>query len=115
MSRAIASSILRKFSACFSCRDVKLIWLILVTPSTSDAISGPKRVSISSSVASVSSTVSCRSAVATLGASSFRSVMIVATCRGWVRYGSPEARRWPRWTSAEKSYARWTISRSAAG
>jgi hypothetical protein len=36
MSRAIARIILRKFSACFSSRLVKLIWLILVTPSTSD-------------------------------------------------------------------------------
>ena len=35
MSRAIASTILRKFSACFSSRLVKLTWLILVTPSTS--------------------------------------------------------------------------------
>ena len=35
MSRAIARSILRKFSACFSSREVKLIWPILVTPSTS--------------------------------------------------------------------------------
>ncbi len=41
MSRAIARIILRKFSACFSSRLVKLIWLILVTPSTSVAISSP--------------------------------------------------------------------------
>ena len=41
MSRAIAMIILRKFSACDSARLLKLIWPILVTPSTSVAISLP--------------------------------------------------------------------------
>ena len=44
MSRAIASSILRKFSACFSSREVKLIWPIFVTPSTSAATSGAEEL-----------------------------------------------------------------------
>ena len=51
------------------------------------------------SVASVSSTVSCRSPVAMLGTSSRRSAMMPATCSGCVRYGSPDCRRWPRCTS----------------
>jgi hypothetical protein len=46
MSRAIAMIILRKFSACDSARLLKLIWPILVTPSTSVAISLPKICSI---------------------------------------------------------------------
>jgi hypothetical protein len=103
MSRAIASSILRKFSACFSSRDVKLIWPIFVTPSTSVAISVPKSDSTWSSVASVSSTVSWRSPVAMLGTSSRMSAMMLATESGWVRYGSPDARRCPLWTFAENS------------
>ena len=43
MSRAIATSILRKFSACRSSRLAKAILPSLVTPSTSSAISPPNR------------------------------------------------------------------------
>ena len=85
MSRAIARSILRKFSACFSSREVTLSWPIFVTPSTSPAISSPKSSSSCGSVASVSSTVSWRSPVAMLGTSSRRSAMMPATCTGCVR------------------------------
>jgi hypothetical protein len=92
-----------QFSACFSSREVKLIWPIFVTPSTSVATSGPKSSPIWSSVASVSSTVSCRSPVTTLGTSSRISAMMPATFSGWVRYGSPEARRCPLCTSAENA------------
>ena len=60
MSRAIATTILRKFSACRSSFEVKLICESLVTPSTSKATSPPNSRSMSSIVASVSSTTSCR-------------------------------------------------------
>ena len=76
---------LRKFSACFD--SAREIWRLvsLVTPSTSAAISGPKRRSISLSVARVSSTVSCSRAV-TMVASSIRwPARIAATVTGWVK------------------------------
>jgi hypothetical protein len=69
---------------CFSSREVKLIWPIFVTPSTSVATSGPKRSPIWSSVASVSSTVSWSRPVTTLGTSRRMSAMIPATFSGWV-------------------------------
>ncbi len=92
MSRAIAMIILRKFSAWRSARLLKLICPILVTPSTSVAISPPKMLCTCSSVVSVSSTVSCRRPVATLGTSRRRSAMMPATSSGWTRYGSPDLR-----------------------
>ena len=51
MSRAIATTILRKFSACRSSFEVKLIFESLVTPSTRKATSSPNSCSMSSSVA----------------------------------------------------------------
>ena len=60
MSSTIASSILRKFSACRSSLDEKRMALILVTPSTTWATSGPKSSRMRSMVVSVSSTTSCR-------------------------------------------------------
>ena len=62
MSSDIASTSLRKFSACLVWSDCNSMRDSLVTPSTSRAISGPNSRSISSSVATVSSTVSCRQA-----------------------------------------------------
>ena len=59
MSRAIASSILRKFSAWRSSRVVQGIWPSLVTPSTRNWISVPNSRPMSSAVALVSSTQSC--------------------------------------------------------
>ncbi len=102
MSFAIATTILRKFSACFSS------WVLpalnfdsFVTPSTSSAISGPKSSEISSLVASVSSIVSWRRPV-TMDASSRRiSARMPATSSGWTRYGSPDLRICPWWTFAE--------------
>ena len=58
MSSTIASSILRKFSAWRSSLEEKLMALILVTPSTMWATSGPKTASMRSVVVSVSSTTS---------------------------------------------------------
>lgn len=85
MSLAMAMIILRKFSACFSSRLVKLTRLNLVTPSTRTAISSPKADSISGRVARVSSTVSWSSPQMMLGRSSFRSANRPATATGWVR------------------------------
>ena len=67
----IAMKSLRKFSACFD--SARAIWRLVsfVTPSTSAAISAPKRRRIWALVARVSSTVSCSSAV-TMVASSMR-------------------------------------------
>ncbi len=67
MSRAIATSIFRKFSACRSSLEAKLIFESLVTPSTRKATSCPKSRSMSSVVASVSSTTSWREAGADAG------------------------------------------------
>ena len=82
MSRAIASSILRKFSACFSSRVCQAIWPSLVTPSTSIWISGPNSRPMSSAVALVSSTQSCSRPAQTEGTSSFRSAISLATPSG---------------------------------
>ena len=86
MSFAIATTILRKFSACFSS------WVLaavncesLVTPSTSSAISSPKSSAISSLVASVSSMVSWSSPVTMDASSSFSSARRPATSSGWTR------------------------------
>ena len=60
MSRTMASSILRKLSACASARLLNWIWSSLLTPSTSSATSVPKRVVISSLAVGVSSMTSWR-------------------------------------------------------
>ncbi len=75
MSRAMATSILRKFSACRSSLEAKLILESLVTPSTRKATSWPNSRSMSVVVASVSSTTSWRSPAHTLAVSSLRLVM----------------------------------------
>ena len=79
MSRAIASSILRKFSAWRSSRVVQGIWPSLVTPSTRNWISVPNSRPMSSAVALVSSTQSCSSPAQTDGTSRRSSEMIRAT------------------------------------
>ena len=57
----------------------------LVTPSTSRATLAPNSRSISSGVATVSSIVSCRIAVAIVSSSSWRSVRMPATSIGWLK------------------------------
>ena len=57
-SWAMAMSILRRFSICFSSVEVYLTLLSLVTPSTRSATVSLKRLATSSWVASVSSMVS---------------------------------------------------------
>ena len=76
MSRAIASSILRKFSAWRSSRVVQGIWPSLVTPSTRNWISVPNSRPMSSAVALVSSTQSCSNPAQIDGTSSRSSEMI---------------------------------------
>ena len=79
ISRAMATIILRKFSACCSSLERNWILPILVTPSTNWAISAPNSASITSRETSVSSTVSCKRPVMTDAASSFISAMMPAT------------------------------------
>ena len=62
MSWLIASTSLRKFSACLVRSDCSSSRVSLVTPSTRPAISVPKRCSISGSLTGVSSITSCSSA-----------------------------------------------------
>ena len=82
MSSDIASTSLRKFSACLVWSDCSSIRDSLVTPSTSRAISGPNTRSMSSSVATVSSTVSCSSPVTIEALSSFIWARMPATSTG---------------------------------
>ena len=84
MSRTIASSILRKLSACASARLRNWIWSSLLTPSTSSATSRPKREVISSLVFGVSSMTSWRIAAIIVCASSLRSASRSATATGCV-------------------------------
>ncbi len=87
MSSTIASSILRKFSACRSSlvADDSGMALILVTPSTTWATSGPNSSRMRSIVVRVSSTTSWRRPAAMATASSFMSARKSATARGWMR------------------------------
>ncbi len=82
MSRAIASSILRKFSAWRSSRVCQGIWPSLVTPSTSICTSPPNSRPMSSAVALVSSTQSCSRPAQTEATSRRRSAISWATPSG---------------------------------
>ena len=105
-SRTIASSILRKLSACASSRLLNLIWSSLVTPSTSSATSAPKRSASSSFGVGVSSMTSCRMAATMVSASRCRSARM---CGGGDADGRCRARRdrrfWPSWAEAPNSAA----------
>ena len=83
MSLEMATSSLRKFSACSAFLVTRSSFLILVRPSTSAPISSPNIWSISARVTSVSSMTSCSSAVAIVASSSLSSVRIAATSSGW--------------------------------
>ena len=83
-SRAIASSILRKLSACASSLLVNSIWSSLETPSTISATGLPKVTSISFLVTEVSSITSCRSAAASPCASMRHCDRMLATASGCV-------------------------------
>ena len=106
MSSTIASSILRKFSACRSSLDENWIAPSLVTPSTTCATSAPNSSWIRSIGVCVSSTMSWSSPAAMATTSSFMSASRSATSSGWTRYGSPEWRTCPLCSKAEKTYAR---------
>ncbi len=113
MSFDIATIILRTVSAW-----VESPYLTLssfVTPSTSIAISSPKSARTWSSVYAVSSTVSWRSAAATVFGPIPRSARICATATGCVMYGSPLLRFWPSWARSATVYARSMSPRSAFG
>ena len=98
-SRLMASSILRRFSACSSSMFENWIFVSLVTPSTSRATSSPKAAVRSASVVGVSSTTSCSRAAAMLSVSMPRSSTRRATASGWQIYGSPLRRQTPLWAS----------------
>ncbi len=83
MSLAIASSILRKFSACASSCEANSMRVILETPSTRPAISAPNSPAIPSLVAPVSSMTSCRIAAESVRASRCIAVRMWATAIGW--------------------------------
>ena len=84
MSLAMAMSIFRRFSICFSSVEENFTRVSLVTPSTRSATVAPNRWATSSWVASVSSMVSWRRAAITESASSPSSATRWATSRGWV-------------------------------
>ena len=89
------SSTLRKYSACSEVSALKTPD-ILVSPSTIEAILGPKMRSMSSTEYSVSSTTSCsRAATTDFTPSPISSMTILATAIGCRRYGSPERRLTP--------------------
>ena len=109
MTRTSSESVrstLRKYSACSEVSALKTPD-ILVSPSTIEAIFGPKIRSMSSTVYSVSSTTSCsRAATTDFTPSPISSMTILATAMGWRRYGSPERRRTPSCASLARKNAR---------
>ena len=84
MSRAMATSILRKFSACRSSRLANASFPILVTPSTSSAMSPPNRSTRTALLVAVSSRTSWRSPAATVVTSILNSTSRPATASGWM-------------------------------
>ena len=95
MSLLIATTILRIVSAFAASPYLTLS--SLVSPSTSSATSSPKSAVTWASVYDVSSTVSCSSAAQSVGGVMPSSARMLVTASGWVMYGSPLSRVWPRW------------------
>lgn len=89
MSLLIAMSILRRLLTCAWLRDSISRLLILVTPSTSSATVSPNFLRMSSSVYSVSSTVSCKTAARKVSLSMRKSERMMATSTGCMMKGSP--------------------------
>src|SRR5437667_106662 len=110
-SSAMATSILRTFSACACSGLWKEIFSRLVTPATSLPTVGPKLCSRSEMVRWVSSTVSWRIAAASVSRSSWRSARMAATLSGCSMNFSPDRRFWSWWALAAASYARETAAR----
>ncbi len=84
----------------------------LVTPSTSAAISSPKRSRTSSIEAEVSSTVSCSSAAHSVSVSRRMLAQMRATPTGCTMKSSPDLRRWSAWCSHANTNASCTRARS---
>jgi len=91
----MASSILRKFSACAVLGALELDAVELGDAVDSSATGLPKVSEISSLVTEVSSVTSCSSAAHQRLASRCQSARISATARGWEMYGSPDWRVCP--------------------
>ena len=107
------SSTLRKYSACSEVSALNTPD-IFVSPSTIEAIFGPKMRSMSSTVYSVSSTTSCSKAATTdLTPRPISSATIRATAIGCRRYGSPLRRRTPSCASLARKNARFMKSQSS--
>ena len=83
-SLAMASNILRKDSAWFSCLLLKRILSSLVSPSTSSATCTPNCSVRSALLMPQSSIVSCSSAAMRAGVSSFHWAHCSVTAMGWV-------------------------------
>ena len=83
-----------------------------VTPSTTAAMSSPKRSRTSSIEAEVSSTVSCRSAAQSVSVSRRMDAQIRATPTGCTMNSSPDLRRCSAWCSQANTKASWTRARS---
>ncbi len=99
-------STLRKYSACSEVSALNTPD-IFVSPSTIEAIFGPKMRSMSSTEYSVSSTTSCsRAATTDFTPSPISSMTILATAIGCRRYGSPERRLTPSCASLARKNAR---------
>ncbi|CPN81038.1 Uncharacterised protein [Bordetella pertussis] len=101
-SRAMASSILRKLSACCSALVAKSSRSSLDRPSTSSATSGLNFSASSCLPTPWSSITSCSRAADSALASSFQPAQISVTAMGWEMYGAPLARNWPRWAWSAK-------------
>ena len=84
-SSTMASSSLRKFSACRSSEEENGILLILVTPSTMWSTSSPKYSLMRSGSVSVSSSTSCSRPTATQAGSIRMSARMAATSSGCTR------------------------------
>ena len=94
-SRAIASSILRKFSACASCCDWNSIGRAWRRRRRGRRPACRSASRSRPSVTSVSSITSCSSAAISACASRCQSARISATASGCEMYGSPDLRSWP--------------------
>ena len=115
ISLTMASSILRKLSACRSSAEKKSSLLSLVTPSTQRATSSPNSLRTSSTVTLVSSTTSCSRPVSRLTTSMRMSARMWATISGWIMYGSPESRVCNLWCWLAKRKAFSRVAKSSRG
>ena len=116
MSRAIASSILRKFSACRSSRveSRDLAELGDAVDEERDLLA-EQLAELLDGRAGVLDAVVQQARRRRLATSSLSSAMIRATASGCMTYGSPDLRVWPSCACAANSYARRTIVEVCGG